>query len=85
MATLIVSAEGQIALDKDLLEHLGVQCGQQVSVEKLSDGRLAIKACRPKGSISDTFGFLRREGSPSLSIDEINEAAALSWAGQRKP
>ena len=85
MDTLVVTADGKIALGKDLLEHLGVQCGQQVTIEKLPDGRIAIKAFRPTGSISGAFGFLRREGSPSLSIDEISEAAALGWAGQRKP
>ena len=40
-------------------------------------------AARPKGKISDVFGFLEKENSRSLSIDEMNEIAAHGWAGKR--
>ncbi|WP_065751411.1 transcriptional regulator [Bradyrhizobium paxllaeri] len=84
MDTLIVSMEGHIFLSEDLLKHLGVQPGLQVTIEKLPGHRIAIKAFRPKGKTSDVFGFLSREDNPSLSVDEINEAAALGWASKRK-
>jgi bifunctional DNA-binding transcriptional regulator/antitoxin component of YhaV-PrlF toxin-antitoxin module len=76
MSTLTVSAKGQITLGKDLLNHLGVEpCGKLV-VDKLPDGRIQVKAARPRGKISDVFGFLKRENGPSLSIEDMNKVAA---------
>jgi bifunctional DNA-binding transcriptional regulator/antitoxin component of YhaV-PrlF toxin-antitoxin module len=83
MLTLKITAKGQVTLRRDFLKHLGVQPGDKVSVEKLPDGRVEVKAARPKGEISDTFNFFKREDGPSLSIDEINELAAAGWAGKR--
>jgi hypothetical protein len=34
---------------------------------------------------SDLLGMLRRDGQPTLSIDEINEATGDGWAGRRSP
>jgi len=84
MRTLTVTAKGQVTLRKDVLEHLGVRPGEKISVDKLPDGRIEVKAVRPTGKISDAFGFLKakRKGR-SLSIDEINEIAARGWAGKR--
>ncbi len=83
MGTLTVTAKGQVTLRKDLLQHLGVQPGEKVAVEKLPGGRIEVKATRPTGKISDAFGFLKRKGGPTLSIEEINEIAADGWAGKR--
>jgi AbrB family looped-hinge helix DNA binding protein len=83
MSKLTVTAKGQVTLRKDLLQHLGVQPGETVTVEKLPDGRIEVKAARPSGKISDAFGFLKREGGPTLSIEEINRIAADGWAGKR--
>lgn len=83
MSTLTVTTKGQVTLRKDLLQHLGIQPGEKVSVEKLPGGRIEVKATRPTGKISDAFGFLKREEGPTLSIEEINEIAADGWAGKR--
>jgi AbrB family looped-hinge helix DNA binding protein len=83
MGTLTVTAKGQVTLRKDLLEHLGVRPGEKVSVEKLPDGRVEVKAARPTGKISDAFDFLKRKGGPSLSIEEMNKIIADGWAGKR--
>jgi AbrB family looped-hinge helix DNA binding protein len=84
MSTLTVTAKGQVTLRKDLLEHLGVQPGEKISVEKLPNGRIEVKATRPAGKISDVFGYLKtkRKGR-ALSIEEMNEIIADSWAGKR--
>ena len=84
MPTLTVTAKGQVTFRKDVLEHLGVRPGEKISVDKLPDGRIEVKAVRPAGKISDAFGFLKakRKGR-ALSIDEINEIAAQGWAGKR--
>jgi AbrB family looped-hinge helix DNA binding protein len=83
MSTLTVTAKGQVTLRKDLLEHLGVRPGERITVEKLPDGRIEVRAARPTGKISDVFNFLKRENGPSLSIEEMNEIAARGWAGRR--
>jgi bifunctional DNA-binding transcriptional regulator/antitoxin component of YhaV-PrlF toxin-antitoxin module len=83
MSTLTVTAKGQVTLRKDLLKHLGVHPGAKLTVEKLPDGRIEMKAVRPNGKISDVFDFLKRENGPSLSIEEINRVARRGWAGGR--
>jgi AbrB family looped-hinge helix DNA binding protein len=83
MSTLTVTAKGQVTLRKDVLEHLGVRPGEKISVNKLPDGRIEVKAVRPTGKISDAFGFLKRSDGPSLSIEDMNRIAARGWAGKR--
>jgi bifunctional DNA-binding transcriptional regulator/antitoxin component of YhaV-PrlF toxin-antitoxin module len=83
MSTLTVTAKGQVTLRKDLLRHLGVRPGGKISVDKLPDGRIEVKAARPAGKISDVFGLLKRKDGPSLSIEEMNAIAARGWAGKR--
>ncbi|MSP01686.1 MAG: AbrB/MazE/SpoVT family DNA-binding domain-containing protein [Acetobacteraceae bacterium] len=83
MTTLTVTAKGQVTLRKDLLQHLGIQPGDKIAVDKLPDGRIEVKAAQPAGQISDVFNFLKRENAPSLSIEDINEIAAQGWAGDR--
>lgn len=83
MSTLTVTAKGQVTLRKDVLQHLGVQPGDKITVDKLPDGRIEVKAARPAGAISDVFGMLKRKKGASLSIEEINEITARGWAGRR--
>jgi AbrB family looped-hinge helix DNA binding protein len=83
MSTLTVTAKGQITLRKDLLKHLGVHPGEKIVVDKLPDGRIAMKAAQPSGKISDVFNLLKNEDGPHLSIEEIGEIAARGWAGKR--
>ena len=47
MTTLTVTAKGQVTLRKDLLKHLGVRPGEKITVEKLPDGRIEVRAARP--------------------------------------
>ena len=83
MITLTVNAKGQVTLRKDLLKHLGVRPGEKITVDKLSGGRIEVRAARSTGKISDAFGFLRSKDGPSLSIEEMNKIAARGWAGKR--
>jgi bifunctional DNA-binding transcriptional regulator/antitoxin component of YhaV-PrlF toxin-antitoxin module len=83
MGTLTVTAKGQVTLRKDLLKHLGVHPGAKITVDKLPDGRIEMKAVRPTGKISDVFDFVKKENGPSLSIEKISEVATRGWAGRR--
>lgn len=83
MATLTVTAKGQITLKQELLRHLKVAPGQKVAVEKLPDGRLMVRPATPRGSIAAFSGSLAKKGTPKLTIEQINEAIADGWAGKR--
>jgi len=83
MPTLTVTAKGQVTLRRDLLEHLGVEPGDKIIVDKLPDGRIEVKAAGPTGKISDVFGLLKKAGGPVLSIEDMGRIAAQGWAGKR--
>jgi AbrB family looped-hinge helix DNA binding protein len=84
MSTLTVTAKGQVTLRKDVLEHLGVHPGEKITVNKLPDGRVEVKAARPTGKISDVFGSLKtKKKGRTISIEEMNRIIARGWAGKR--
>jgi AbrB family looped-hinge helix DNA binding protein len=83
MSTLTVTAKGQVTLRKELLEHLGVQPGEKITVERLPEGRIVVSAARPGGHISNAFNFLKRPEAPVLSLEEINSIAAQGWGRKR--
>jgi bifunctional DNA-binding transcriptional regulator/antitoxin component of YhaV-PrlF toxin-antitoxin module len=84
MSTLTVTAKGQVTLRRDLLEHLGVQPGEKITVDMLPDGRIEVKAARPTGKISNVFGTLKtkRKGR-TLSIGDMDRIITRGWAGKR--
>ncbi|MGH2928117.1 MAG: AbrB/MazE/SpoVT family DNA-binding domain-containing protein [Caulobacteraceae bacterium] len=82
MSTLTVTAKGQVTFRKELLTHLGVAPGDRIDVEKLPDGRIEVRAARPKGRISDVYGLIKRPADASLSNHDIGEIAARGWAGE---
>jgi bifunctional DNA-binding transcriptional regulator/antitoxin component of YhaV-PrlF toxin-antitoxin module len=81
MSTLTITGKGQVTLRKEVLRHLGVEPGEKIDVDMLPGGRVEVRAARRKGKISDVYGALKREGQPTFTIEEINEAAARGWAG----
>jgi bifunctional DNA-binding transcriptional regulator/antitoxin component of YhaV-PrlF toxin-antitoxin module len=83
MSTLTITAKGQITLKQELLRHMNVAPGHKVEVEKLPDGRLMVGPAGQTGSIDDFIGSLEQKGGPRLTIEQINEAAAQGWAGER--
>lgn len=81
MPTLTVTAKGQVTLRRELLQHLRIQPGQQVTVDKLANGVLAFHAKAPHG----LEGFVGCLPPPAqvLSVEEMNALAAEGWAGRR--
>jgi bifunctional DNA-binding transcriptional regulator/antitoxin component of YhaV-PrlF toxin-antitoxin module len=77
MATLSVTARGQVTLGKDVLEHLGIQPGDRIRLDLLPNGKAQLKAEKPKGSWRNLHGLLRGKGNDiALEIDDINAAIA---------
>lgn len=83
MATLTVTAKGQITLKQDLLRHLNAAPGQKVEIEKLPDGRLMVQSAVRTGSIEDFFGCLEQKNGPKLTIAQIKKITEDAWAGKR--
>ena len=83
MATLTVTAKGQITLKQELLRHLNVTPGQKVEVNKLPDGRLVVGAAPKTGSIDRFIGSLASKGGPRLTIAQIKKVTEDAWAGKR--
>jgi hypothetical protein len=84
VASLTVTAKGQVTLKRDLLQHLGIRPGEQVDLEKLPGGELRVRAARPAGTID---GFLHSldgkvKRRKPMSIEDINRIAAAGWAGK---
>lgn len=84
MTTLTVTAKGQVTLKKELLQHLGVKPGQKIEVDALPDGRLSIAAASDRnGRWEEIFGMLAGKTDKVATIEEMNEAIAKGWAGER--
>ena len=83
MATLTVTAKGQITLKQELLRHLNVAPGQKVEVDKLPDGRLVVRPAAQKHSIRGFSGLLAKKGTPRYTIAQIKKFTEEAWAGKR--
>ncbi len=83
MATLTVTARGQVTFRKQVMEHLGVKPGAKIQLDLLPDGQGLIRAARPTGNVETFIGMLAGKTKKVATIEEINEAAAAGWAGVR--
>jgi antitoxin PrlF len=83
MATLTVTAKGQITLKQELLRHLNVSPGQKVDIEKMPNGHLVIRPAVRKHSIKGFSGFLAKKGTPHYTIAQIKKFTEEAWAGKR--
>lgn len=81
MATLSVTARGQVTFRKDILNHLGIQPGGKIRLELLPDGRAELKADKPKGSWRALYGMLKgKTNGARFTIQDINNAIAEAGA-----
>lgn len=80
MTILTVTARGQVTFHKDVLNHLGIRPGEKIEVDKLPDGRVALRAAKPMGTIDGFLGLLAGKTKKIATLEEIGEAAA---AGHR--
>lgn len=82
MATLTVTARGQVTFRKEVLQHLGIKPGDKIELDLLPGGRGMLKAARSTGTIDGFVGLLAGRTRKVAILEEINEAAAQGWAGQ---
>lgn len=81
-STLRVTAKGQVTFRRAILDHLGAAPGERLVVDLLPGGRAEVHAAA-RGRIDDFIGTLAQPGERTVSIEEMNEAAASGWAGRR--
>jgi len=78
MTALTVTAKGQITLRRGLLQHLGIAPGQQLEVDKLAGGVLALHVKTQRG-LGSFVGCLPPPARV-LTLDELNTLSRQSWA-----
>jgi bifunctional DNA-binding transcriptional regulator/antitoxin component of YhaV-PrlF toxin-antitoxin module len=83
MTILTVTARGQVTFRKDVLQHLGIEPGEKIELDKLPDGRVMLRAAQPQGKIDRFIGLLAGKTKKVATLDEIGEAAKAGWAGQK--
>lgn len=83
MTSLAVTLKGQITLERDLLQHLGVKPGERIDFEKLPGGELRVRAARPVGTIDDFLQVLdgKVKLDKPLTVEAMNAIAEAGWAG----
>jgi antitoxin PrlF len=82
MATLTVTARGQVTLRKEVMRHLGIKPGDKIELDLLPDARGMLRAAQATGTISDFVGLLAGKTPKVATLEEINEASAQAWAGK---
>ncbi len=82
MATLTVTARGQVTFRKDVLQHLGIEPGGKIEVDLLPNGQATLKAARPTGTIQGFLGLLAGKTTKVATLEEIEETIIKGWSGQ---
>ena len=83
MASLTVTARGQVTLRKDVLQHLGIKPGEKMELQMLPGGQVAVRAQRPQGTIDDVIAMLAGRTTKVATLDEIQNATAEGWAAMK--
>ncbi len=83
MATLTVTSRGQVTFRKEALQHLGIRPGDKIELALLPGGKGLITAARPAGTIDAFVGLLADRTTKVATLEEMDEAAAQGWAGER--
>lgn len=84
-STLTVTAKGQVTFRKELLKELGVRPGDRIVVETVAPGRVEMRAATSGGGLDGFIGYFDNPENIHLTIEEMNEVIADSWAGGRGP
>jgi len=73
-----MTSKGQITIPKDIRTELGLEPGSKVLFVRT--GPRDVRLVARTGSVSDLIGALARPGSPSFTIEELNEQIGLAAA-----
>ncbi len=76
-------ARGQVTFRKDVLQHLGIQPGEKIELDKRPYGAVTLRAARPRGKIDSFVGLLAGKTSKIATLEELDKAAADGWSGRK--
>ena len=79
---LTVTAKGQVALRRAVLDHLGVAPGAKVSVSLLENGQIELVAAAARDDIKSLRGALRRSGSGRSRSKKCRRRSRRATAGE---
>lgn len=84
MTVLKVTSKGQVTLKKELQRHLDIGPGDQIEVVTMPNGKLEISAVRQRttGGLEAFFGSLENKHNIHATLDEIEKAIGMGWAGK---
>ncbi|MGC9269102.1 AbrB/MazE/SpoVT family DNA-binding domain-containing protein [Acidiphilium sp.] len=71
---LTITAKGQVTLRHAVLRHLNARPGQKIDVAFLPEGRVELRAIDDAPRIDRLRGALRRPGSPTISLADMQDA-----------
>jgi hypothetical protein len=79
---MMLTARWQFTFNKSLMEHLGVNIGEKISIRKLPGGKIEFEALKNKISPEILLTTLRSIIKTDIkrSIEEINYIIAQSYA-----
>ena len=83
MATLTVTARGQLTLRKEVLQHLGIKPGDKIELDLLPDAKGLLRAAQPQGTVAGFVGLLAGRSPKVATLQELDEAIAQGWAGKK--
>ena len=88
LPTLTVTEEGQVSLQTEVLEHLGVHGGEKIQLDLLPGGGATLRAAVPAsqstertGGLPGFSGCLAGKTTKIATLEEIEEAIQMGWAG----
>jgi antitoxin PrlF len=74
MPTSTLTSKGQVTVPKEVRKHLRVAEGDRLEFSIAEDGSVRLRPVA--GSVRQLLGLLHREGTPPLSISEMDQAIA---------
>ena len=81
MTRLTVTERGEVTLDENTLEHLGIRPGGKIVLDLLPGRRAELRADKQPASWEDLRGFfVGKTNGTKLTIDQINDAIASAGA-----
>jgi bifunctional DNA-binding transcriptional regulator/antitoxin component of YhaV-PrlF toxin-antitoxin module len=82
MTTLTVTSKGQVTLNKEVLQHLGIAPGEKIELDLLPNGQGVLKAAKTKGSMRDFVDLLAGKSGKAATLAEIDDASKQGWASR---
>lgn len=68
----VVSSKGQVVIPKSVREKLGIHAGHELLFSVKDDGTISVTPMAR--SIDMFFGRCKRDGEPTMSIEEMDAA-----------